>query len=77
MLRTPTDFPYVGSTAFVSPNADQVRILQHNANGTVLVAFVRHPADRSASDTRTVDRNEIFASVEAALGKRPRRRKAA
>lgn len=78
MLRVPSEFPHPGSMAFVTPHGEQVRIIQRNANGTALIAHQRVPALRCASDTRTVPQADLFATLEAALGRKPaRKRKAA
>lgn len=78
MLKQPAEFPFVGSTAYLAPLGEEVRIIQHNATGTSLIAPRRPNVPGSASDTRTVARTDLHATVEAALGRKPtKRRKAA
>lgn len=77
MLRVPAQYPHPGSTAYVAPHGEQVRIIQRNADGTALIAHQRPASDRSASDTRTVPAADLHATPEAAIGKRIRRRRAA
>lgn len=78
MLRVPADFPHVGSTCFLTPRAEEARILQCNANGSVLVAIRRAPTRYvdlgTASDTRTIQPGDFHATVEEALGINPPRR---
>ncbi|MDP3550634.1 MAG: hypothetical protein Q8R81_09575 [Novosphingobium sp.] len=77
MLKQPSEFPHPGSTAYVAPHGEQVRIIQTNADGSHLVAHQRHPATRSASDTYRAEPGTIFATQEAAIGKRPRKKRRA
>lgn len=78
MLKTPTEFPHQGSTAYLTPHGEEVRIIQRNADGTALIAHQRPVALRSASDTRTVPQGDLHATPEAALGRKPiRKRRAA
>lgn len=77
MLKQPAEFPHPGSTAFLAPHGEQVRIIQRNADGTVLVALQRRPSDRSASDTRTVPATDLHAKAEAAIGTRSAKRRRA
>lgn len=46
MLRIPAEFPHVGSTCFITPHGEEAKILQRNANGSVLVAINRAPTRR-------------------------------
>lgn len=75
MLRVPADFPHVGSTCFLTPRGEEARILQCNANGSVLVAIRRAPTRYvdlgTASDTRTIQPGDFHATVEEALGRKP------
>lgn len=78
MLKQPSEYPHPGSEAFVSPHGERVRIIQRNADGTALIAHQRPVALRSASDTRTVPQGDLHATPEAALGRKPiRKRRAA
>ena len=79
MLKTPAEFPHPGSAAFLAPHGDEVRIIQANADGSFTVARQRHPAMHgSASDTFRAEPGTLHAKLEAAIGKRPaKRRKAA
>ena len=77
MLRVQSEFPHPGSVAFVTPHGEQVRIIQRNANGTALIAHQRPASDRSASDTRTVPQADLHATLEAALGRKPSRKRQA
>lgn len=78
MLKIPADFPHVGSTCFLTPHGEEARILQCNANGSVLVAIRRAPTRYvdlgTASDTRTIQPGDFHATVEEALGIKPTRR---
>lgn len=73
MLRTPSEFPHPGSTAYLSPHGEEVRVIQRNADGTVLIALQRLAPDRSASDTRTVARADLHEAQAAAIGRKPAR----
>lgn len=77
MLKAPAEFPHPGAVAFVAPHGEQVRIIQANADGSHLVAHQRHPATKSASDTYRAEPGTIFATQEAAIGKRPAKRRRA
>jgi hypothetical protein len=77
MLRVPAEFPHAGSTCFITPHCEEARILQRNANGTFLIALKRRPGDSSASDTRTLAAGKVHATIEAALGIKGKRRRAA
>lgn len=77
MLKQPSEYPHPGSVAFVTPHGEQVRIIQRNANGTALIAHHRPAAMRGASDTRTVPQSDLHATLEAALGIKPKRRRKA
>lgn len=86
MLQVPSIFPHPGSTAFLAPDGQQVRIIQRNADGRALVGRQgQHPADRCASDTFTVDAGTLHETYDDAVarprarsaGGRPRRQRAA
>ena len=78
MLKTPAEFPHPGSTAWLEPHGEEVRILQRNADGTALVALVhRPPLGGTASDTRTVEAAHLHPRQEAAIGIKPKRRRRA
>lgn len=74
MLRQPAEFPHPGSTAFLAPHGEEVRILQRKGADEVLIAHQRHPALRSASDNRTVALAHLHQTQEAAIGLKPRGR---
>jgi hypothetical protein len=77
MLPGITEFPQAGSTAYVAPLGEKVRIVQRMLNGSFMVARYRDPAaHKSASDTYRAEPDQVFATVEAALGIRePKRRR--
>ena len=78
MLKVPASFPHPGAAAFVSPHGEQVRIIQRNEDGTFLLARNRHPSIHgSASDTFRAEAGIVHAAVEAAIGKKPARRRRA
>lgn len=77
MLKHPAEFPHPGSTAFVAPHGEQVRIIQRNADGTFLIAHQRHRAPGSASDTFRAEAETVHRTPEAAIGRKPKRRRAA
>lgn len=62
MLAIPTEFPAVGSTGFLSPDAEPVRILRHNADGTVLL---RRDVP-GATGNVTASAQDVFADALAA-----------
>ncbi|MCW1985360.1 UNVERIFIED_ORG: hypothetical protein M2348_001092 [Sphingomonas sp. R1F5B] len=62
MLAIPTDFPATGSTGYLAPSAERVRILRHNADGTLLL---RRDLP-GASGNITADAGDVFASAIAA-----------
>lgn len=57
MLRTaePPPFPYSGSSAFLKPDGDPVRIVQRRTDGRVLVSRDLPKFLRSASTELTVE----------------------
>lgn len=78
MLKTPADFPHSGSTAYVAPHGEQVRIIQRNADGSFLIAYNRHPSIHgSASDTYRAEASMVHATLEAAIGLKPARKRRA
>jgi hypothetical protein len=78
MLKTPADFPHQGSTAYVAPHGEAVRIIQANADGSFLVARQRHPMMlASASDTFRAEADMVHATEAAAIGLKPRRKRRA
>lgn len=62
MLAIVTDFPATGSTGYLAPNGEPVRILRHNADGTVLLRRDRP----GASGNLTADAGDVFADAIAA-----------
>jgi len=79
MLASITEFPQAGSTGFVAPHGEKVRIIQRMLDGTFIVARDRDPAaHKSASDTYRAEPDQVHATMEAALGIRePKRRRKA
>lgn len=77
MLRQSAEFPHPGSTAFVAPHGEEVRIIQRKGTSEALIAHQRHPALRTASDNRTVPLADLHQTQEAAIGRKPKRRRAA
>lgn len=78
MLHAPAEFPHPGSIAYLTPNALKVRIVQHKADGQVLVSVPEqrccNPAETSFQP-RTVKRTDLYADGEAAmLAGKPARR---
>ena len=78
MLKTPSEFPHPGAAAYVAPHGEAVRIIQRNADGSCLVARQRHAqAYANASDTFRAQAGTIHATLEAAIGKRPAKKRRA
>ena len=78
MLKVPTQFPHAGSTAYVAPHGEAVRIIQRNEDGSYLLARQRHPdAYASASDTFRAEPDMVHATEAAAIGLKPRRKRRA
>lgn len=79
MLSAPADFPHPGSTAFLAPDGDEVRIIQHRGSDQALVGLVPTRANpfahREASGSRTVARERIFATIEEATKPVAKRRR--
>lgn len=76
MLHATADFPHPGSTGFLAPTGDQVRIVQRRADTrlTIAVTDARYPGER-ASGTRTVEASEVHPTREQATAlPKPRRR---
>lgn len=72
MLKTQftadTEFPLPGSTGFIRDTCEQVRILQLNRDGSLLVGNVERFASRTAaSGSKRVAREDLFEQVEQAL----------
>lgn len=76
MLAIKAPFPFVGATAYVKGSAQEVTILQRNADGTCSVKL--HPPrhmtreqqvawhNRGASLTRTEDAGDLYETAEEA-----------
>lgn len=82
MLSIPTEFPHVGSTAYIRGSGHPCRIIQRNANGTCLVSLTdRRWRHEAASGNTTHALTDLFATPEEAFAnpqpRRPRRRTAA
>lgn len=79
MLRNSATFPHAGSRAFLAPDADPVRILRHNADGTVFVTMlpVAHDPRRhlDAAANRTVDAKDLFETAQLLPLPKAKRRK--
>lgn len=76
MLSIQTEFPYTGARAFIRHTAEEVRIIQRNANRTVVVGRAGvHPAQRRATDTFRVDAGQLVATEEEARALPKRRRR--
>lgn len=80
MLSVPTEFPQVGSHAFLDDgrSIEPVRILRNNGDGNVLIALTRHRYPRQiASGNRTVPLNSLRETEQPLPApKRGRRTKA-
>ncbi len=78
MLKVPSTFPNPGATAYVSPYGEAVRIIQRNADGSFLIARDRQPGTyATASDTFRAEADMVHATEEAAIGKKPAKRRRA
>ncbi|NBW12159.1 MAG: hypothetical protein EBR82_29430 [Caulobacteraceae bacterium] len=78
MLKTPADYPHPGSTAYVAPHGERVRVIQQNADGSFLLARQRHPMIiGSASDTYRAEPDMVYPTEESAIGLKPKRRRRA
>jgi hypothetical protein len=78
VLKTLTEFPHAGSTAYLAPHGEAVRIIQANADGSFLIARKRHPSILgNASDTFRAEPGTLFAVEAAAIGKRPAKKRRA
>lgn len=78
MLKVPSEFPHAGSTAYVSPHGEAVRIIQRNEDGSYLLARKHHPSIRAdASDTFRAEPDMVHATEVAAIGKRPAKKRRA
>lgn len=76
MLSVATPFPNVGAPAFLkvspdNPEPKPCRILQHNRDGSFQIAIIARYA--SASNTKTVQPNDVVATFDEALPATPRR----
>lgn len=76
MLNIPAPYPHPGCTAFLAGTAEEVRLIQRNADGTCLISIAdrRFPSER-ASGNRTVPARDLHETPTGALG-RPKRRAA-
>jgi len=78
MLALEAEFPQVGSTAWLKPNRDRpeaepVRILQHNRDGTRLISrTTAWPREASTANLR-VELDQLTATPEEAMPRGPRR----
>lgn len=73
MLNTPSEFPNPGSTAYLRPSGEAVRIIQHNADGTRLIA-VRGKAGAGANLTAAA--SDLTATLDEAIARPLRTRRA-
>lgn len=80
MLKFKAPFPFNGCKAFLAGSADPVTVIRRNADGTSLVRMDDKPfapASRDASGNRTVDKDDLHKTEEAAVkAGLPKRRKA-
>lgn len=77
MLSVPTDFPQVGSHAFLDDGntVEPVRILRNNGDGNVLIALTRHRFPRQiASGNRTVPIKSLRKTEQPEPAPKPVRR---
>lgn len=78
MLKVSAPFPHAGSTAYVAPYGEAVRIIQANADGSFLIARHRHPSVHgNASDTFRAEPQTVHATEAEAIGKKPAKRRRA
>ena len=78
MLKVPVDFPHPGATGYLSPHGEAARIIQRYPDGGYLVQRRRHPdMAPCASDTFRAEPGTLFANQEAAIGKRPAKKRRA
>lgn len=68
MLAVPTEFPAAGSTAFLAPHAEQVRIVRHNDDGTTLISRKRP----GASGNTSVPFGSLHGDEAGAIGIKPK-----
>ncbi|MDR7102963.1 hypothetical protein [Croceicoccus sp. BE223] len=78
MLESKSEFPFPGSTAFLRPEGRELRIIQHQCDGRLLVQRVGPEWDRSqrATGTMTVERADVAATRDEAIIIAKRRRAA-
>lgn len=77
MLNVPTEFPQAGSTAYCRGSAEQVRILQRNYDGTVLVQRTGPDARFAGASRETrVALADLFPRQDEACEPPRRRRRA-
>ncbi|MDR7101490.1 hypothetical protein [Croceicoccus sp. BE223] len=79
MLESKSEFPFAGSTAFLKPEGRELRVIQHQCDGRLLVQRVGPEWDRSqrATGTMTVERTDVTATRDEAIIVTKRGRKAA
>lgn len=68
MLKVAAEFPHPGCIAYLVGSGEQVRVIQNRADGQVSIAVAgRYP---TASNTRTIGRDQLAASQADALPQR-------
>ena len=70
MLNTPSQYPHPGSTAYLRPTGQAVRIIQHNADGTRLVSLA---GKQGAAANFTTTAAELAETQMEAIGPAKRR----
>lgn len=73
MLSSPADFPHTGSTAYLAPSGEAVRIQQRNADGTALISIAAFAG--KACGNKTVELARLHATRDAAIASAAPRRK--
>lgn len=73
MLKQAAEFPHVGATAFMAPHGEEVTIIQRLVSPD---AFVVRRDLPGASGTYRAEADMVHATQEAAIGRKPKRRRA-
>jgi len=75
MLSAHADYPYAGSTAYLAPDGQAVRVIRHNGDGTCLIALNGpRPLGEGASANRTIPLADLRPDYESAVAPMPKRR---
>ena len=71
MLAIETEFPQVGSKAFLRPSGAECRIVRRNPDSTALISLAEKPRDASGNTTVSLDQ---LAATAAEAWPAPKRR---